>query len=79
MKRGWILFVCAVIMIAAGLAGLEAAPMSSAPSPPPLKAGGQEGCGKIGGGFTTAGIRGTIAFDGSCSGYPEESCGIPRL
>lgn len=78
MKRGWVFFIGAAIVTAAGLVGLERPAMSSAVSPPPLRAGSERECGKAGGGdSTTAGVKGTVAYDGSCSGYPEEPCGRP--
>jgi hypothetical protein len=78
MKRGWILFVCAAIVIASGLAGLEAAVMSG--SLPAAKGAGRGTCGKgLGGDPMAPGRRGTIDFDGNCTGYPEEECDSPWM
>lgn len=75
MKRRWILLACVASVAAAGLAGLEAGAMSD--SPPAIETDAGETCGDPGGDFVMAGPKGTIDFDGNCSGYPEESCGRP--
>jgi hypothetical protein len=70
MRRGWVLLAWAAIVLAAGMAGLEASAMPSVASPS-LKVVNDEGCGDI----VAAAFRGTISWDGSCSGAPEEQCG----
>lgn len=77
MKGRW-MFACSAIVIAAGFLCLKASAMSSASSPPPAKIIIEGGC-VGGGGDELMARKGTVDIDGSCTGYPEESCGGPMI